>query len=235
MTAFATQAACMAPANSHGNATAKRVGEVSSVTKVSVVNGAVDQVVVSKAPIDSSRLTHMFYFVCRSQLLHTSQTVSEWSHLHQHRPGKLHLLLQTWLHWGQLWDWGQRMLWQPVQKWRKLHCKFLLYFINIISNLYVVWVGFIINVLTRSFHGFGRILKTPTAALVLLVSMEETASWVPWPVPTAPASMVDTVLTTQMEDTSASARWVMLDSTVKRRSITAAPTLARMVHWMLPF
>lgn len=35
-TAFATQAACMAPANSPGNATAKRVGEVSSVTKISI-------------------------------------------------------------------------------------------------------------------------------------------------------------------------------------------------------
>lgn len=33
-TASAIRAACMAPANSHGNATAKRVGEASSVTKV---------------------------------------------------------------------------------------------------------------------------------------------------------------------------------------------------------
>lgn len=35
-TASAIRAACMAPANSHGNATAKRVGEASSVTKVSL-------------------------------------------------------------------------------------------------------------------------------------------------------------------------------------------------------
>lgn len=34
MSASATQAACMGPANSHGNATARKAGEVSFATKV---------------------------------------------------------------------------------------------------------------------------------------------------------------------------------------------------------
>lgn len=52
--------------------------------------------------------------------------MSEWGHLHQHRPGKLHLHLQTRIHWGQLRDRGQRMLRQPLQKRWKLRCEYSL-------------------------------------------------------------------------------------------------------------
>lgn len=71
--------------------------------------------------IDCSLFKKISY---RPELLHPPQALQEWCHMHQHWSGQLHLFLPTWVHRLQLWDWNQWMWCQPLQEWRKLHCKF---------------------------------------------------------------------------------------------------------------
>lgn len=68
-------------------------------------------------PFSSSSRLHPH----RPELLHTPQALQERGHLHQHGPGKLHLLLPAWVHGGQLRDGGGRVQCQPLQEWRELH------------------------------------------------------------------------------------------------------------------
>lgn len=75
-----------------------------------------------------------------------------------------------------------------------------------------------------------RILRTAIPVPAPQASMVKTVSWVQWLVLMDRASMEGDALTTLMVDTAAAAHWVILGSTVKRKSITAVPALVLMVR-----
>ena len=85
----------------------------------SVVNCYLDEILMPIRGRELLQLTSPFLILSvnsRSELLHQPQAVSQWRFLHQHRPGQLHLHLQTRVHRQKLRDRDQRVRQQPLQE-----------------------------------------------------------------------------------------------------------------------
>lgn len=75
---------------------------------------------IKQSGLTFSSLIFCCCFVCRSELLHQSQTLCQWGHVHEHRRGLLHLRLSARLRWEELWLRGHGVWQQALPQRRPL-------------------------------------------------------------------------------------------------------------------
>lgn len=118
--ASGTLAVSTAPAGSPGSATARRAGGACSATRVSPPPPAAPAAPGRCRHPESDRGSLSPVLPLRPELLHAPQALPERGHVHQHRPGQLHLLLPAWVHWGQLRGGDRRVQRRALQERRQL-------------------------------------------------------------------------------------------------------------------